>query len=252
MRSLSKVLKSYSICLNPESRFTLQKKVQFEVDSDALDMSMQASKSVECLVEMAKRDAEAIRNNAQDEAKTIIAQATSEAEKIKEQAQKAGFQDGFQEGYHAGFQKGLEEVKNQFLSEIGEAQRIKEEIINERERLYQQFEQDLVALAVDIAKRAIYDRLETDDEILANVIESTLRKIQGKVKVRLKVSKRDYERISSLKERLLSKLRHIEDMEVIEDDFLSPGSCVVDTGNGIIDGSVDARLREIEAVVVGR
>ena len=248
MRSLSNVLKSYSICLNPESRFTLQKRTQFEVDSDASDVDVQATKSVECLVEMAKRDAEAIRNNAYEEARAIIAQATNEAQRIKERAKEAGFQEGFQ----AGFQKGLEEAKSQFLSEINEAQRIKEEIIKEREELYQQFEQDLVALAVDIAKRVIYDRLETDDEVLAHVVESTLRKIQGKVRVQLKVSKHDYGRISRLKERLLSKLHHIEDMDVVEDDFLGIGSCVVDTGSGMVNGSVDARLREIEAVVVGR
>lgn len=252
---MSNVFKSHSICLDHQSRFMLQHKMRFKVESDDSGddsgIALQATKPVECLIEMAKRDADAIRNNAQGEAHEIIAQATSEAQRIKEQAKEAGFQEGFQEGFQAGFQKGLEEAQKRFLAEIDEAQRLKEEIIRERESLYQQFERDLVALAVDIAKRAIYDRLEADDEVLAQVVESTLRKIQGKVKVQLKVSKHDYRRISILKERVLSKLHHIESMDIIEDDFLSPGSCVVDTGRGTIDGSVDVRLREIEAVMVG-
>jgi len=222
--------------------------MKFEANIEAQGLAVQATKSVESLVEMAKREAEAIRESAREEAKEIIAQATAEANSIKEQAKEAGFKEGFRDG----FQKGLEDAKKLFLSEIDEARRIKEEIIREREALYQQFEQDLVALAVDIAKRAVYDRLEADDEVLALVVESTLKKIQGKARVQLKISKYDYERISRLKERLMSKLHHIEEMDIVEDGFLDPGSCVVDTGTGTVDGSVDARLREIEAAVVGR
>ncbi|MBM7581378.1 flagellar assembly protein FliH [Caldicoprobacter guelmensis] len=241
---MSNVLKSHRICVNPESRFTLQKRMHFAVSMDTSNIPGQTVNPVERIaeIEMVKRDAEAIRHKAQEEAKTIIAEATKEAQRIKEQAREAGFQ--------AGFQKGLEDAQKQFLSEIDEVQRMKEEVIREREMLYKQFEQDIVALALDIAKRAIYDRLETDDEALAQLIESTLRKIQGRVKVQLKVSKQDYDRIGQLKERFLAKLPHIEDMDIVADDFLSSGSCVVDTGRGIVDGSVDTRIREIEAVLV--
>lgn len=225
--------------------------MQFEMDPHNSDVAVQTAESVERLMEVAKRDAQAIRANADKEAKLIIAQAVDEAQEIKERAKEEGFQEGLKEGFRAGFQKGLGEAKKEFMAEIEEARRIKEEIVKEREGLYQRFEQDLVALAVDIAKRAIYDRLEADDELLAHIVESTLRKIQGKAKVQLKVSKHDYDRISGLKERMLSKLHHIEDMDIVKDDFLSSGSCVVDTGSGVVDGSLDVRLKEIEAVLVG-
>ena len=38
------------------------------------------------------------------------------------------------------------------------------------------------------------------------------------------------------------KLNEIEEIDIIEDDYLKNGSCIIDTGTGIIDASVDVQM----------
>jgi len=246
---LSNVVKSCHIYLNQEKRFALQKSMQGAVHRDesldGLGGSLQklSESKIDCVLEAAERQAESIRDKAREEAKSMVAHAASEADRIRELAR--------QEGFQAGFEKGLQTAKELFLSEIDQAQKIKDQIVLERETLYEQFERDLVNLALDIAKRVIYDRLEADDTALKHVVESTLQKIKGRAKVQLRISKYDYQKILDLKNTFVSKLQYLENLDIIQDDLLSPGSCIVDTGSGVIDGGVHTRIKEIETALVG-
>ena len=69
-----------------------------------------------------------------------------------------------EEGYEAGLKEGTRKAQQLFFDELQEVQRLKSEILGEREKLYYQFERDLVNLAMDIAKKVIYNRLHHDDE----------------------------------------------------------------------------------------
>ena len=90
-----------------------------------------------------------------------------------------------------------------------------------------------------------------DDEALRSVIESTLQKVQGKAKVKLRISADDQQRIEYLKEEFMSKLQQIEDIEIVGDPHLAAGSCIVETENGIVDGSAQTRIKEIEMALSG-
>ena len=104
---------------------------------------------------------------------------------------------------------------------------------------------------MDIAKRVVYDRLEQDDEVLRYIVESTLQRVQGKAKIKLRINAGDQDRIERLKEAFLSKFKPLEDIEIIGDQHIGTGSCIIETDNGIIDGSVQSRVEEIEMALSG-
>ena len=54
-----------------------------------------------------------------------------------------------------------------------------------------------------------------------------------------------------LKEEFMSKLQQIEDIEIVGDPHLAAGSCIVETENGIVDGSAQTRIKEIEMALSG-
>ena len=242
---MSNILKSNEIFINNGNKFMLRKEVNpvhdkgYKFPSNNRKSHVQNNKSTEA----AKEEVSNILADAERKADSIINAAVHEARQIKQRAQ--------QEGFQAGYREGAKKAEQLFFSELQEVQSLKKEIIVERERLYHQFERDLVNLALDIAKRVVYDRLEQDDEVLRYIVESTLQRVQGKAKKKLRINAGDQDRIERLKEAFLSKFKPLEDIEIIGDQHIGTGSCIIETDNGIIDGSVQSRVEEIEMALSG-
>jgi flagellar assembly protein FliH len=248
-RLLSNILKAQNILINKEKRFPLKKNIhvipssKVHIQNDDIKDNLKpqnktADSYIHHTTDMVNKEAEDILEKAKQEAKAITSSATFEGEQLKIKAQ--------QEGYQEGLVQGIQNAEEHFYMEIEKIQTIKDEILKEKEVLYQQFEKDLVNLAVDIAKKIIYDRLDNDDGLLTQIVESTLEKVQGTAKVQLCTSPQDYPKLIELKNYFMSKLKNLEDVEIIQYDYLKPGSCIIDTESGVIDGSLDTRIEKVE------
>ncbi len=245
---MSNILKSSEILVNSGNKFMLKKRVALEHleenhNRKILIYNQKSDDEHKKLLQEARKEAEKILADARSKANSIIDAAALETQKIKQKAKQDGFKEGFKEG--------IKKAEHLFTSEFHEIETLKKEIIEERQNLYHQFEQDLVDLALDIAKKVVYDSLEQDDEVLRNIIESTLRKVQGKARIKLRISTDDRQRIEDLKEAFMSKLQSIDDIEIIEDQQIGPGSCIIETENGVIDGGIQTRIDEIEMALSG-
>lgn len=248
-RLLSNILKAKNILVNKEKQFPLKKEIHVISGSKAAiengdikhapkPQNKAGDSNIHHATNMASKEAEDILKKATQEAKAVISSATFKVKQLETEAQEKGYQDGLAQG--------IQNVQKRFYSEIGKIQEIKNEILQEKEALYQQFEKDLVNLAIDVAKKIIYNNLDTDDDVLIRIVESTLEKVQGTAKAQLCVSKQDFSKLTELRSNFLSKLKNLEDIEIIQHDYLEPGSCIIHTESGIIDGSLDTRIEKIE------
>ena len=77
-------------------------------------------------------------------------------------------------------------------------------------------------LAVDIAKQIIGDALGKDDKVYMELAYNALKLVQGHRKIQLKVSSEDFPYILKNKNELLSRLKGIDDIQIIEDSYLLP------------------------------
>ena len=245
---MSKIFKSNEILINNGNRYMLKNGISSDSVKGSCGQKLRVVKEGSYehhnkLLETVDKEAEKLLAQAEKKAGSLVDNAIRKAQQIKQKAQ--------EEGYEAGIKEGTRNAQQLFFAELQEVLRLKSEILGEREKLYYQFERDLVNLAMDIAKKVIYNRLHHDDEALRSVIESTLQKVQGKAKVKLRISADDQQRIEYLKEEFMSKLQQIEDIEIVGDPHLAAGSCIVETENGIVDGSAQTRIKEIEMALSG-
>lgn len=192
----------------------------------------------------AQEEASKIILEAQKQAEQIIIESQQQMDNIWEQAR----QEGYSQGYDEGFREGQNQGATQYQSRLDEAEGLKIQYITQKENLYKDCEQDMVKLAVYIARKVIENKIAEDDGTYLKIAEKALKAVQGQKKVQLKVSSRDYEKVLQGKDYLISQLNGVEDIEVIEDEFLKRGSCIIDTGSGMVDGGVDSQMEQIEAV----
>ncbi|HZJ82632.1 MAG TPA: FliH/SctL family protein [Clostridia bacterium] len=245
---MSNIFKSNRVQVTPE------RLLSFKNQETVRQSHSNSKRSSQELLNMAIKQSESIISQARNKAQQINIDAQIKAEEICQGAIKEGHDEGYSKGYSKGYEDGYGEgsVKGQKLGEreyldtIEQAEKLKEQYIDDRENLYKSSEKHMVMLAVEIARKVISGILEEDKEAYTRLALGILNKIQGENKVQVKVSSKDYLNVVEDKEFLLSSSQGIDDIEIIEDAFLKNGSCVIDTNNGTIDGGVDTQIDNIK------
>lgn len=206
------------------------------------------------LIQKSKQQAKDIITEAKETAEQIKIEAQVEATKLaeaaKEEGHRQGYSIGYDEGYKKGLAEGMEQGNSQYETLIEEANKIKQKYLEDREKLYKVSEKNMLMLAIDIAKQIIGDALEKDDKAYMELAYKALKMVHGQKKILLKVNSKDLPYILKNKDELLSRLKGIDDIQIVEDEYLDRGSCIIDTGNGVIDASVKSQIEKIESALV--
>ena len=152
-------------------------------------------------------------------------------------------QAGFREGESAGHGKALAETRP-MLERL--AQTV-EELAKLRPRLREQAEEDLVRLAVAIARRVVRRELTIDPQAITGLVKAALAQLAVEEKVRLRVHP---EQETAVRTCLEGAGRGTVD--VVGDRALAPGSAVFETARGNLDASAESQLAEIERGLTDR
>ena len=160
--------------------------------------------------------------DAQAEARRIIDEARREAEGIRADARR--------EGYEEGRQAALAEIS-------GDAVRI----AVERARSAAAGEADLRRLAVRIAERILGAKLALSPEVVVEVVRQAIAAARKPVSVRV------HPEDLALVERALADAP----VAWVADPLIERGGCVVDTGRGPVDARLATQLAAIERALVG-
>jgi len=155
-----------------------------------------------------------------------------------EQRTQAAYQQGLQEGHAAAQREMLAQldVVNARLA------RTIEELTGLRQRFRHEAEEDLVALALAIARRILHRELTIAPEALLGLVKAALEKIDGRELHSVRVRPEDAAMIQQHFEKMGLPRR----VEVIADPGLERGAAILDSSRGALDASVETQLAEIE------
>jgi flagellar assembly protein FliH len=117
-----------------------------------------------------------------------------------------------------------------------------EQILRLREHMRRQMEEDLVRLAVAIARRILRRELSVDPDALTGVVRAAIDQTEARQLHRLRVGPAD----RALIERMLAAMPLASPVEVVGDPSLERGAAILETVRGTIDASVETQLQEVE------
>ncbi|WP_022669670.1 FliH/SctL family protein [Hippea alviniae] len=192
-------------------------------------------------------DKEEIKRQLQTIIETTKQEALKEAQLIKEQAKKEGFELGYKEGY----EKGLKDAKGIFDKTIEEytakMQQAIAKLIDtaaEISRRYEELENAATDMVLQIAKKVIAGELVQNKDAINNMVKEALGIVESD-KIKLKMHPDDAKNVN------ISSLGSNKNIEIVEDDKLSKGSLIIEEANGnVIDASVDTKLKQIKGSLV--
>jgi flagellar assembly protein FliH len=151
-----------------------------------------------------------------------------------------------QQALEAGIRKGEEEARRRFTAEIQEISRrvarSLEDLMAARGRMRRRMEEDVVKLAVAIAKRILHRELSVDPEALAGVVKAALERVDLRDVDLLRAHPAD----AGMLQQALSELPLAGKIQVDGDPSLARGSLILETRRGFLDASVATQLEEID------
>jgi flagellar assembly protein FliH len=205
------------------------------------------------MLQLARDEAERIKAQARDE----LHQAGEQAEVLRRNAHKEGFQQGYTEGLESGKKQGseqayaqtFEEAKKEFADQnrgvLDSLSALFTTFETERDHIIAQAQQELLALALTVAARVTHHQLTIDDQIVLENIKAAVSLVSSRSSVIVKINPTDLKRFELMDAEKAQKLLNVRHVEVIGDETVDIGGCVVQTENGSIDAQVSNQLETI-------
>jgi len=180
---------------------------------------------------------------ARNEAAQILTQAQAEAEQIREQAR--------MQGHAEGFEAGRADAAAQCAPAVQALAAVLAEAQAERERVAEHMEEAAVALALQIADKALTGAITAQPERVVDVVRGALRCLVERERVTIQVNPEDMPIVRDAVDGLVQQLGGIEHLEVQEERRVSRGGAIVRSQTGEIDARIETKLERAREILQG-
>ncbi|MEK6236376.1 MAG: FliH/SctL family protein [Planctomycetales bacterium] len=187
-------------------------------------------------------EAETLLRHARQEAARIVDEARNEAQETHRRAEQAAIASA-EDRIERETVRRMNERWEPLTSRLRQAIERLEEA---REDWLADAQHGLLELAVHIAAVVIRREIQRSPEIPLALIREALDLAAGSSEVRLRLHPEDRRAMRDALAELTVRQANGVSLDVVEDDSVSPGGCVVQTRWGVIDQRLESRLRRVE------
>ena len=253
-RSLSNVIKAYTVCYVMDETKTidthLRKEVEIQQRRNLLTTAVEdTGEFIEGLkavvVEQLKPEddidlpitTQKIMDDAKAEAERIMKEAKLEAKELAKiimaEAQEKGYQEGLSKGNND-----MQKAKSEYENKTKQLQ-------VEYETLTRQLEPKFVEIMTSLIQKITGVIVEDKADIIFYLVEKALFHMDKCNQYTIRVSKEDYSFLVSKKNELLCAFGRDVYLDVIEDPALEKNQCLIETDLRVIDCSLDIQLNNL-------
>jgi flagellar assembly protein FliH len=233
----------------PDEVLEEARKTREQAEADAAKIKEEAEEAAFKIVQQSNADAQKAREDAQSEAERIESEAREKAagledearrkaEDIIEEAKKKAFDQGREEG----FRSGEEEVGRL----IGQVHAILNEVIDQRRKILERTERQIIDLVLQIARKVVKTITEQEKRVIIENVKEALKKVVGDTEVIVRVNTRDMGLVTKHKKQFIEAVESLKQVKFEEDSRIEPGGCIIVTSFGEIDARIQNQLSIIE------
>ncbi len=191
-------------------------------------------------------------------AEEMAINAREKAQHIMEAARQEGEKQGKAEGFDAGYAEGMKKAENEMERRLNEErQLIASEVAadikafsDEREKMIEYYIDDLKEIALAIGEKIVQTSLRSSAEVVERMIIKATEKMKkvGWAKIYIGGSGVGSEIQGDTD--FLKSLSHIaNNVKIVIIDEDEPGTCIVETPEGILDISIKTQLENIKEIL---
>lgn len=176
------------------------------------------------------------------EAKRVLAEAQRQADQMRQDAVRRGYADGLEMGREEGmryYQQAVESLRD-------EIQKLVDALLAERQRLWEEMEPQVIDLVLEIGRKVLREEIQARREATLSIIKHALRRVADAEHVRIRVHPDDLHIAREHREDFLAICDGVKQVEIVDDQRVGGGGCIIETPNGTIDASLRTQIQSIE------
>ena len=171
---------------------------------------------------------------AEEKAREIIAEAESEAKRLREEARQTGYQQGREEG------------KQEILPSLVAFGHAGQMLIVFEEQMVARYTPQIARFALDIAEKVIGREVAHDPHIVASILERAKREAAEAKQMRISLHPDDYRALCEIRPDLIAiGCESGRSIEVVPSEDVTRGGCRLETEMGLVDATLPAQIDEI-------
>jgi type III secretion protein L len=161
-----------------------------------------------------------------EEAEQFKREAHDEAELLKEEAQRVGFQEGL-EAWNAQIAKLEEETK----------------------KVHDEVHAKVLPVVLKAARAVVGREMTLNADTIGDIVMKNLKAVADHKRITIYCHKDDYEKLQARKDEMKVIFERLENLVVQERDDVDPGGCIIETEAGIINAQWETQMRALEAAL---
>jgi flagellar biosynthesis/type III secretory pathway protein FliH len=171
---------------------------------------------------------------AEEKAREIIADAETEAERIRQEAAREGAA------------LGQNEVRQQVLPSLVAFANAGQALIVFEERLISCHTAQLVRLALDISEKIIQKAVLEDPQIVASTLERAKQEVTNAKRIHVSLHPKDVELLREMRPDLLTIGENGgRTIEIVAAEEVGRGGCRLETEMGVVDATIPVQIQEV-------
>ena len=226
-----------------------KKKLMAQAEADAEKIRKDAERVAFDEVKRKNNQAQKIRQDAEDQAQGILAEAKQKAADLEadiKQRVTMTEREAYERGHEEGHAKGYEEGRAEVQRVVESLHSIITKEIEERNEIIEEAETQIINLVLLIVKKVIKVISENQKNVVINNVVQALRKLKSRGDVVIRVNLADLELTSEHVKDFMKMVENVKAITVLEDSSVDRGGCIIETDFGRIDARISSQLHEIE------
>ncbi len=200
-----------------------------------------------------RKEMERLRADLEKERADLYGKIDREAAERKEAADRGGREEGHAKGYREGLEKADAEKRAEYEQKFAEAlsllNQINEALQESREKLAKAHAPQLIRLWETMLERMLFANVSLDPAVVERLLAYILKRVSDRERVLVYLNPADIAMIEGNKEHLIDSIRGVKVFELLSDDYIDRGSCLIETNLGIYDARWKTQLEQIAGEV---
>jgi len=207
-------------------------------------------KKADQMLQDAKVSCDIMLQEAQSEHDRILSEAQQEVEELRNQAREAGHKEGFEEGKKEGKEAALQEMKETLNGANEQAMHILETAKAATADYMIQAEHDVAEIVMHVAAKIIPQHFIDVPQVVLPAVKQALMKVKDQKEIFIHVPPESYELVLMARDEFRAMLTGGNaSIEVVSDESLHPGDCLLETPNGAVDARLSTQMELIQKAV---
>lgn len=200
-----------------------------------------------------RAQADRIRSAAEAEAQRILADARTKAAELatasESEARQKGHELGLKQGLEEGRKSGHAEALSRSAAQLAQIQKAWVDAAAafdaQRDAMERQVADAVLRLALVFAEKVVRRTAAVDSQTVVRQLSDAISYVLRPCDVKVSIHPDDRPVLEQAMPQLLAGLANLKHMQLIDDDSLSRGGCVLAYGQGRIDATIDTQLRRL-------